>query len=81
MHIWLVESSMVIIFAKSQFSLQQKNIILFNYHGSWNIIEKVPPTQSQLKVIINPTILNLSDEIHMIIQVLDTQDVHNRGQG
>ena len=26
-----------------------KEQILFNYHGSWNIIEKVPPTQSQLK--------------------------------
>ena len=36
-------------FAKSQFFPTTKEYILFNYHGSWNIIEKVPPTQSQLE--------------------------------
>ena len=32
-----------------------------------------------IKVINNPTILIKSDEILRILQVLDTQDVHNRG--
>ena len=46
-------------------------------------IEKVRPTQSQLKVIIiKPNQIYIkSDEIHMIIQELDTQDVHNQGHG
>ena len=43
-------------------------------------IEKVPPTQSQLSIIIKPNQNYIkSDKIHMIIQELDTQDVHNRG--
>ena len=46
-------------FAKSQFYPTAKEYILFNYHGGWNI-EKVPPTQSQLSNIINPTKLIIS---------------------
>ena len=34
MHIWLVESSMVIVLRKANFSLQQRNEFYFNYHGS-----------------------------------------------
>ena len=81
MHIWLVESSMVIVLRKANFSLQQRNKFYFNYHGGWNI-EKVTPTQSQLSIIIKPNqIIFKSDEINMIIQEPDTQDVHNRGHG
>ena len=34
MHIWLVESSMVTVLRKANFSLQQRNRFYFNYHGS-----------------------------------------------
>ena len=50
-------------FAKSQFFPTTKEYILFNYHGSWNVIEKVPPTQSQLKSNYQPNKLDLSDVI------------------
>ena len=63
---------------KANFSLLQRNKFLFNYHGGcWTY------SQSQLSNIIKPNKINLKerDEIHMIIQVLDTQDVHNREHG
>ena len=54
MHIWLVESSMVNMFLrKANFSLQQRNIFYLTTKFVENV-EKVPPTQSQLKVN-NPT--------------------------
>ena len=53
------------ILQKANFSLQQKEYILFNYHGGWNI-EKVPPTQSQLKSNYQPNklILEWWDQIN-----------------
>ena len=65
---------------KANFSLQQRNILYLTIMVV-KTLRVVLPSQTQLKVIINPTILIQSDEIHMIIQVLDTQDVRNRGQG
>ena len=81
MHIWLVESSMVTVLRKANFSLLQRNIFYLNTKFVENIENGKSPSQSQLKVIINPTKLILSDEIKSIIQVPDTQNVHNRGHG
>ena len=61
-------------FAKSQFFPTTKKQILILLSWWLNNIEKVPPTQSQIKVVNNPTILIKSDEIHVINQVLDTQN-------
>ena len=64
---------MVIMFLrKANFSLLQRNIFYLTTKLVENI-EKVPPTQSQLKVN-NPTKLIKSDEIIIITQELDTQD-------
>ena len=46
MHIWLVERSMVTVFDKANFSLQQRNTFYLTIMVVVNI-EKVPPTQSQ----------------------------------
>ena len=81
MHIWLVESSMVTVFAKSQFFPTTNEYIFYltimvvEQHLEGN------PNSIPIKVINNPTILIKSDEVLMILQVLDTQDVHNRGHG
>ena len=43
-------------------------------------LRMVPPSQSQLKVYIsNPTILIKHDDIHVITQVLDTQELSITG--
>ena len=46
MHIWLVESYMVTVLHKANFSLQQRNMFYLTTKFVENI-EKVPPTQSQ----------------------------------
>ena len=48
MHIWLVESSMVTVLHKANFSLQQRNKFYLTTKFVENV-EKVPPTQPQLK--------------------------------
>ena len=53
MHLWLVEA-LSLILHKVNFSLQQGNKFYYNYKV-YAIIEKVPPTQSQLSSINNPT--------------------------
>ena len=61
MHIWLVEKLYGYnVFAKSQFSLPQRNKFLFNYHGGCETLRWLTASQSQLKVIINPTKLIIS---------------------
>ena len=80
MHIWLVEKLYGYnVFAKSQFSLLQRNITYLTTKLVENI-EKVPPTQSQNNSC-QPNKFIKSDEIKSIIQVPDTQDVHSRGNG
>ena len=53
MHIWLVESSMVTVLRKANFSLLQRNKF---YLTTWWLlnIEKGTATQSQLSIIIKP---------------------------
>ena len=65
---------------KANFSLLQRNIFYLTIMVV-ETLRMVPPSQCQLKLIINPTKLIWSDEIKSIIQVPDTQDVHNRGHG
>ena len=80
MHIWLAKSSMVTVLWKANFSLQQRN----KFNLTIMVVEtlrRYNPTQSQIKVINNPTILIKSVEIHVNTQVLDTQIVHSRGHG
>ena len=61
---------------KANFSLQPRNIFYLTTKLV-EINEKVPPTQTQINNY-NPTnSLSKSDEIKSIIQVPDTQDVHN----
>ena len=55
MHMWLVESSMVTVFAKSQFYPTSKEYILFNYHGGCETLRWLTASQSQLNVINNPS--------------------------
>ena len=69
---------MVIVFAKSQFFPTTKEYTLFNYHDGWNI-ENGTPISIPIKVINNPTVLIKSDEIHVITQVLDTQELSITG--
>ena len=73
MHIWLVESSIVEVLHKANFSIHQRNrfhltlmVVIKHREGSSNSIP--------IKVINNPTILIKSDEILKIVQVLDTQN-------
>ena len=72
---------MVTVLQKANFSLLQRNKFYLTTKLVDKNIEKVPPTQSQLNNINNPTDLIKSDEIKSIIQVPDTQDVHNQGHG
>ena len=58
MHIWGVESSMVTVLHKANFSLQQRNKFYLTMMFVEDI-EKVPPTQSQLSIIIKPNKLIL----------------------
>ena len=67
------------VFAKSQFFPTARGI---NFYLTIMVVEtlrRYNPTQSQIKVIINPTILIMSDEIHVITQVLDTQELSITG--
>ena len=70
----------MVIFAESQFSLQQRNSFYLTKKFVENI-EKVPPTQSKINNLQPNKLIKQSDEIKSIIQVPDTQDVHNRGHG
>ena len=55
MHIWMVEAVWLICFAKANFFLQQRNIFYLTIMVVANIENGKSPSQSQLKVINNPT--------------------------
>ena len=65
MHIWLVEA-LSLMLHKANFSLQQRNIFYLTTKFV-EIIEKVPPSQSQLKIIINPAKLIKSNMVMRFI--------------
>ena len=75
MHIWLVESSMVTVLRKANFSLLQRNKFYLTIMVDETSFENGNPNSMiPIKIYNNPTRLIRSGEIHANTQVLDTQN-------
>ena len=66
---------MVIVLRKANFSLPQRNKFYLTIMVVETKLRRYNPNSIPIKVINNPTILIKSDEIHVITQVLDTQEL------